>query len=118
MLAYLVTKKEDKNLPKPLFIFFILLTAVMILCAVLSVFVPLTMKSGEAEISVWMMAVQGLYNFGQCNFLDLTFNFGKRKKSSLWIKGKELEKIISLYTPVLCAVQCTNGDRQRSSRTA
>ena len=92
MLAYLVTKKEDKNLPKPLFIFFILLTAVMILCAVLSVFVPLTMKSGEAEISVWMMAVQGLIILGSVIFWILLLTSGKERRAAYGLRGKNWKK--------------------------
>ena len=38
MLAYLITKKEDKKLPRALFVFFVLFTAVMAGFALLSVF--------------------------------------------------------------------------------
>ena len=38
MMAYLITKKEDKNLPKTFYIFFVALTAVLVVCTAASVF--------------------------------------------------------------------------------
>lgn len=87
MLAYLMTKKEDKNLPKPFFIFFILLTAAMILCAVFSVFIPYTIESGEAEASVWMMAVQALIILGSVIFWILLLTSGKERRAAYGLKG-------------------------------
>ena len=88
MLAYLVTGKEDKNLPKAFFIFFILLTAVMILCAVFSVFIPRTIEAGETEISVWMMAVQLLIISGSIIFWILLLTSGKERRAAYGLKGK------------------------------
>ena len=68
MLAYLITKKGDKKLPRALFVFFVLLTAVMALCALLSVFMPKTMQSGETEISAWLMCVQVVLILGSSIF--------------------------------------------------
>ena len=40
MMAYLITKKEDKNLPKTFYIFFVALTAVLVVCTAASVLAP------------------------------------------------------------------------------
>ena len=59
MLAYLVTRKNERELPKWFYKIFILLTAVMAVCAVLSVAAPkqIAMPTG-GEISVWTMVIQ------------------------------------------------------------
>lgn len=40
MMAYLITKKGDKNLPTAFFIFFVALTAVLVVCTAASVLAP------------------------------------------------------------------------------
>lgn len=87
MMAYLVTKKDDKNLPKRFFIFFTLLTAAMILCSVFSVFIPRTIESGEAEVAVWAMASQVLIILGSIVFWILLLASGEEKRSAYGLKG-------------------------------
>ena len=88
MLAYLITKKGDKKLPRALFVFFVLLTAVMALCALLSVFMPKTMQSGETEISAWLMCVQVVLILGSIIFWILLLASGKEKRAAYGLKGK------------------------------
>ncbi len=40
MMAYLITKKGDKNLPTAFYIFFVALTAVLVVCTAASVLAP------------------------------------------------------------------------------
>ncbi|MDE6883603.1 MAG: CPBP family intramembrane metalloprotease [Lachnospiraceae bacterium] len=59
MLAYLVTRRNDNFLPKWFFLCFLLVTAVMLLCAVFSVFLPgqqLTMNG--LTMSIWSVTSQ------------------------------------------------------------
>ena len=88
MLAYLVTKKGDRNLPKGLFVFFILLTAVLMVCSILSVFMPRTMQSGETEVSAWLMIVQVLLILGSVIFWILLLAAGNERRAVYGLKGK------------------------------
>lgn len=88
MLAYLITKKEDKKLPRALFVFFVLFTAVMAVCALLSVFMPKTMKYGETEVSAWLMGVQVLIILGSIVFWIFLLTAGKEKRAAYGLRGK------------------------------
>lgn len=85
-------EKRGKNLPKPFFIFFILLTAAMILCAVFSVFIPRTIESGKTEISIWMMAVQLLIISGSVISWSLLLTSGKERRAAYGLKGKNWKR--------------------------
>lgn len=80
MLAYLVTKKGDKNLPRAFFLFFIVLTAIVILCAVLSVFFPSNIQSGKTEVSILELSVQALLIMGSVIFWILLLGSGNEKR--------------------------------------
>ena len=77
MLAYLVTRKNERELPKWFYKIFILLTAVMAVCAVLSVAAPkqIAMPTG-GEISVWTMVIQYILLGGSilCCFWHFIFS--------------------------------------------
>lgn len=88
MLAYLITTKDDRNLPRGLFIFFILLTAVLAICAVMSVLMPWKVQAGETETSVWLMIVQLLLIVGSIIFWILILASGKEKREAYGLKGK------------------------------
>ncbi len=60
MLAYMITRWRDNMLPKWFFLCFTLLTAAMLLCAVLSVFLPMQ-PTGLNDQSVSMWAVISQY---------------------------------------------------------
>ena len=112
MLAYLITKKEDKKLPRALFVYSS------------NGCVRFTVCIHAQNHEVWRDrgicladGRPGAYYSGKYYFLDLFSGCRKRKKSCLWIKRKKLEIIFSLYSPVLCTVYCENGNCQRSRRT-
>lgn len=46
-----------------------------------------------------------------------TFSFRRGKKICLWIKGKQLEDVVSLYSAVLCIVYRANGGSECRWRT-
>ena len=46
-----------------------------------------------------------------------TFSFRRGKKICLWIKGKQLEYIVSLYSAVLCTLHRANGGCECRRRT-
>ncbi len=57
MLAYLITRSDDRLVPKGFYRCFILLTVVMIAAAVMSVISPQELETATGSISVWYLAV-------------------------------------------------------------
>lgn len=58
MLAYFITKKGGKLLPKGFYITFLIITGIMIALAAGSVFVPMEISLVEAKVSLWALVVQ------------------------------------------------------------
>ena len=88
MLAYLITRKKDKNMPKAFFVFFLVLTGILILCSVASVVSPKTLTVNQMEISVWLVAVQMLLIPGSIVFWILLLVSGKERRETYGLKGK------------------------------
>lgn len=53
MMAYLITKKGDKNLPTVFYIFFVALTAVLVVCTAASVLAPQNRDLMSMPYSQW-----------------------------------------------------------------
>ena len=70
MMAYLITKKGDKNLPTAFYIFFVALTAVLVVCTAASVLAPQNMRSDEHAIFSVGNDHGVRYNRWQRYFLD------------------------------------------------
>lgn len=88
MIAYLITKKEDKNQPKIFYLFFILMTVVLILCSIGSVLVPKNMNSMGNEISQWIMIMQFVVMGGGIIFWILLLAAGKKRREAYGLNGK------------------------------
>ena len=58
MMAYLITKKEDKNLPKTFYIFFVALTAVLVVCTAASVLAPKNIDLMGTMFSQWGLILE------------------------------------------------------------
>lgn len=59
MLAYLLTRGRDENLPKGFYITFLILTGLMLVMAVVSVFVPVEMEMlKDLGITFWTLVIQ------------------------------------------------------------
>ena len=101
MLAYLLTKKEDADMPKGFYIAFCICTAVLMLLAVVSIFVPIApIQMQGMTISVWTLIVQYVMILGSvvCWILYGVAGRQKRKAYGLsWNKGKASWLMIGLF---------------------
>lgn len=101
MLAYLLTKKEDMDMPKGFYIAFCICTAVLMLLAVVSIFVPIApIQMQGMTISVWTLIVQYVMILGSvvCWILYGVAGRQKRKAYGLsWNKGKASWLMIGLF---------------------
>ncbi len=89
MLAYLLTRKGDREIPKAFYISFILVTAVSIVFTVLSVLSPdavITMPGGE--LPLFLMLSQYVMIIGGIICLICYFAAGKQKRIVYGMKGK------------------------------
>lgn len=90
MMAYLATKKGDTLLPKAFYRFFIVMTALMIICAVLSVLMPNSMEAvAGVSLSVWALILQVIMIFGSVLFWILLLNSGKERRTAYGLKGNK-----------------------------
>lgn len=92
MLGYLLTGKRDKDLPKWFFRFFLFLTAVMVVIAVLSVLLPdqLAVFSGTA-VSLWLLLSQYILVAGSLIGWIFYLAAGKKRRAAYglgWKNGK------------------------------
>ncbi len=101
MLAYLLTKREDMDMPKGFYIAFCICTAVLMLLAVVSIFVPIApIQMQGMTISVWTLIVQYVMILGSvvCWILYGVAGRQKRKAYGLsWNKGKASWLMIGLF---------------------
>lgn len=89
MFAFLLTRREDKEMPKAFYICFILNTIISIVLTVLSVLMPdaiVTMPGGT--ISVFCLAVQYLMAAGSIICLICLIAAGKKKRGAYGIRWK------------------------------
>ena len=80
MMAYLITRKGDKNLPKAFHIFFVALTAVLVVCTAASVLAPKNIDLMGTPFSQWMLILQYVMIGGSVIFWILLLVSGKEKR--------------------------------------
>ena len=101
MLGFLLFRKKDADLPKWFFRFFLLVTAVMIAIAVLSILLPneLAIVSGTA-LSAWNLASQYVLIGGSLIGWILLLVAGKNRRKACgltWKNGKASVACIALF---------------------
>lgn len=101
MLGFLLFRKKDADLPKWFFRFFLLVTAILIVIAVLSIFLPneLAIVSGTA-VSVWNLASQYVFIGGSLTGWILFLAAGKKRREAYglaWKSGKASIVCIALF---------------------
>ena len=69
-MAYLITKKGDKNLPTAFYIFFVALTAVLVVCTAASVLAPQNRDLMSMPYSQWAPIMNYVIIGGSVSFLD------------------------------------------------
>ena len=79
MMAYLITKKEDKNLPKTFYIFFVALTAVLVVCTAASVLAPKNIDLMGTMFSQWGLILECIMIGGSVIFWLLLLASGNEK---------------------------------------
>lgn len=101
MLAYLLTKKEDVDMPRGFYIAFCICTAVLMLLAMVSIFVPIEpIEMQGMTISVWTLIVQYVMILGSVVCWILYGVAGKQKRSAYglsWNKGKASWLMVGLF---------------------
>lgn len=89
MMAYLITRKDDKKLPKAFYIFFVVLTAVMVFCAAASVLFPVNIDIMGAPFSQWMLLLQYAMMGGSIVFWILLLASGKEKRRAYGLNSNQ-----------------------------
>lgn len=87
MLAYLITRKDDKSLPKLFYIFFIVLTAVLIFCSAASVLAPKNIDIMGTPFSQWTLIMQYTVIGGSIIFWILLLVSGKERRRAYGLNG-------------------------------
>lgn len=92
-LGYLVTRSDDRKMPKWFFRFFVLLTGILILIAVLSVIFPdeLIVVSGNA-VSMWTFLVQSVILIGSFICWILLIAAGKERRKAYGLNGADWKR--------------------------
>ncbi len=108
MFAFLLTRREDKEMPRAFYICFILMTALSIVCTALSVLLPdVVITTDYGSVSVFCMAVQ--YILAEHYLPDL-FDCGREKETGgLWRQGKELDGVCRVCCSVCGIVFFSSG---------
>ena len=89
MMAYLITKKGDKNLSKRLFyIFFVALTAVLVVCTAASVLAPQNRDLMSMPYSQWTPIMEYVIIGGSVIFWILLLQSGKEKRRSYGLNSE------------------------------
>lgn len=87
MAAYLLTRREDRQMPKGFFRCFLFLTAVMIAVSVVSVIVPYEISlPAVGGISIWMLLIQYLLIIGSVVCWVFYFIAGKEKRAAYGLR--------------------------------
>ena len=92
MMAYLLTRKGDQKVPRIFFVTFLVITVLMILCALGSVFLPQSIQAGQMEMSVWMVLVQVVLILGSIVFWITLLVFREKRDGKPAACGGETGK--------------------------
>ena len=88
MMAYLITKKGDKNLPTAFYIFFVALTAVLVVCTAASVLAPQNRDLMSMPYSQWAPIMNYVIIGGSVIFWILLLQSGKEKRRSYGLNSE------------------------------
>ena len=89
MLAFLLTRREDENVPRAFYRIFIASGAVQIVFAVLSVFRPdMTVEMAGGTVSVWLLGIQYVQIIGGIIGLIFLFISGKKRREAYGLRWK------------------------------
>lgn len=89
MLAVLLTRREDGNIPKAFYISFIVSAVIQIVFAILSVFRPdMTVEMPGGTVSAWLMGLQYVQIIGSIVSLICLFIAGKKKREAYGLRWK------------------------------
>lgn len=89
MLAVLLTRREDKDIPKAFYISFIASAVLQIVLAILSVFRPdMTVEMSGGTVSVWLLILQYVQIIGSIISLICLFIAGKKKREAYGLRWK------------------------------
>lgn len=93
MLAYLLTKKEDRNIPRGFFLLFLLMTAVTIVFALLSVAMPgTTMEMPGGTVPAWILLTQLILIAGSILSWIFILAAGRTKRAAYGLNWKNSKK--------------------------
>ena len=94
MLAYLLTRRGDRNVPRIFYVTFLVITVLMILCALASVFMPQSIQAGQMEMSVWMILVQVVLILGSIVFWITLLVSGKERREAWGLRWRNWKKSV------------------------
>ena len=102
MFAFLLTRREDKEMPRAFYICFILMTALSIVCTALSVLLP--------DVVITTDYGRPIYIGGRRADLSDLFDCGREKETGgLWRQGKELDGVCGVCCSVCGIVFFSSG---------
>lgn len=104
MIAYLLTGKGDKTLPRIFYIFFVVLTAFMIFCTVASVLMPKNIEIAAGESSMWLILIQLVMMGGSLVFWILLLVSGRQRREAFglgWKNGGSAVLLVLLFIGLL-----------------
>lgn len=100
MLAYLLTRRDDLNLPKWFYRVFILITALMLISTIMTVFQPeKILETAGGNISFWLMAMQIFMMGGSILCWIFLLAAGKKRRAAYGLKWQNWKT--SLFCIVL-----------------
>lgn len=89
-LAYLIMGKKEKKLPKVFYAVFFILTVIMAVVAVVSVFVKLpSLGTAKASVSVWTLMIQGILIIGSILCWITLIASGKERRENGGLRWKK-----------------------------
>ena len=94
MMAYLLTRKGDQKVPRIFYVTFLVITVLMILCALGSVFLPQSIQAGQMEMSVWMVLVQVVLILGSIVFWITLLVSGKERREACGLRWRNWKKSV------------------------
>ena len=99
MLAYLLTRRDDLNLPKWFYRVFILITVLMLISTIMTVFQPeKILETAGGNISFWLMAMQIFMMGGSILCWIFLLAAGKKRRAAYGLKWQNWK------TSLLCIV--------------
>lgn len=105
MLAYMLTRKGEKDIIRGFYRVFLIITLIMVLVAVLSVFFPNNLEISGQSISLWMMAGQYILIVGSILCWIFLGVGGKKKREICGLRWKSTKS--SLFCVLLFFVLYT-----------